>query len=127
MSIHQLDPADGALDALIAEHINTLMHRARVSGRQVAAATGISQPTISRKLRGGAWSISEVVALCGYFGVTLDEMTTGLPTRDEWEARDLRGCRDSNPRPSDLSSTRQYVKAALTGNRAPRHLWAVAS
>ena len=102
MSIQNINPDDGALDALIAEHVNTLCHRARVSGRQLAMATGINPGTMARKMRGAVWHVNELVSVCAFFDVTLEEMTTGLPPLAEWQARrDLRGCRDSNPRPSD--------------------------
>ena len=129
MTTNPTESGLGDPDAQVVQSIRVLMAYAGIrTAKELGIALGLPQQTMSRRMNlQQGWTFAEVARVAAYFGVTLDEMQNGLPTLSEWTARDLRGCRDSNPRPSDLSSTRQYVKAALTGNRAPRHLWAVAS
>lgn len=97
--------AHEAPEAQVAENIATTLHRAHMRQRQLAVAVGVSQPTLSRRMLGAQpWLLWEVQTIADYFGLTLTEITTDLPTRDEWQVRwdELCACRDSNPKPSDL-------------------------
>lgn len=88
----------------VAENIATTLHRARIKQLQLAISVGMTQPTLSRRMTGQQpWLFWEVQAIADYLGVTLAEITTDLPSRDEWQVRwdELCACRDSNPKPSD--------------------------
>lgn len=77
-----------AIESQIAENVTVLMHRAGLKLTQLATAVGISQPTMSRRmLSQQPWMFWEVQVLAEFFCVTLSEITTDLPSRDEWQAR----------------------------------------
>lgn len=93
------DPADRQL----VENVTTMLFRCGERQQDAAHQVGMTPATFSRRMSGQQpWLLREVRALSAHFGVTLSELTTGLPSYDEWQARDLRACRDSNPKPSDL-------------------------
>ena len=106
-------------DRQVSENIALTMHRARIKERQLAAAVGISQATLNRRVRGEQpWMLWEVQAIADFLSLTLQEITTDLPSYEEWRAR-----RDSNPKPSVLEfgrpNLRLIVNTGLTANRIP--------
>lgn len=103
MTTSQLGITRDPVEREIAENVNTLLHRARMSRRELSLALGHSQATFARKVAGGSpWHYVEVREVAAYFGVTTDELATGLPSLSEWQTRwdELCACRDSNPKPS---------------------------
>lgn len=101
---HLRAPENGP-DVAISENVATLLHRARWSIAELAREIGMTRQTLNRKVHNGtSWYYSEVAAVAEVMAVTVEEMATGLPSVSEWKARwdDLRACRDSNPKPSDL-------------------------
>lgn len=104
MTAHPFE-ADAGLDRLVSENVNTLLLRARMSRRALAlSAGGLSHAALNRKITGETpWALSEAARVASALEVTLLELTTDLPSYEEWQARwDLRARRDSNPKPSDL-------------------------
>ena len=48
----------------VAEEVRAMMGRRRVTGKQVAAAIGVSQPQASARINGAvAWSVDDVYAV----------------------------------------------------------------
>lgn len=72
----------------IAANINALLGLAGWSQVQLAAATGIAQATISRKLRSLAdWSISDLDRIADALSVTVAELVGTIPPAEEWDRR----------------------------------------
>lgn len=93
------------LDRQISENVATVLHRVGMKRQQLAITVGMTPQTMSRRLSGQQpWWMWEVQMVADYFGLSLVEITTDLPSFDEWQARwdELCACRDSNPKPSDL-------------------------
>lgn len=58
-------------------HLVRLLEQRGMSGRQLARATGISQPSLSRKLRGTApIDVDDLEAIAGALGVTVADLVT---------------------------------------------------
>jgi hypothetical protein len=111
-------------DAVIAENVNTLIHRARETASELARAIGMSKATLSRKMSGASgWYYVEVEAVAGHYDVTPAELAGVLPSLEEWYA-----IRDSNPEPADMSSRPVLtlilgVNRGLTTNRIQAGEW----
>lgn len=79
-----------SLDAAIGERVHQLMWRQRVTVTTLARALGVSQPTLSRKLRGERpWYAGEISAAADYLAVPVGDLF-GRPRQD------------SNLQPTDL-------------------------
>ncbi len=79
------------------ENLTALMFRSGWLQKDVAAAIGISAPSVSRKMkRLNDWTLPEVEAIAAAMSVEVAELLGDLPDFDVWRAR-----RDSNPKPSD--------------------------
>lgn len=77
----------------IGERIHAAMWIQRVTQKQVAAALGITQSSIARKLRGERpWSIEDVLTACSLLGLAPADV---LP-----DAGDYAASRDSDPVPA---------------------------
>jgi transcriptional regulator with XRE-family HTH domain len=57
-------------EAVMAE-IRAELGRQQISGNELAKRSGISQSTVSRRLRGSDMSLQEVLALCSALGISL--------------------------------------------------------
>lgn len=75
------------LDRQVSENVETLIRRTKASQSSVGAAVGMSQPTMSRRLKNEQpWLLWEVTALASHFGVTLEQLMGTLPSLLEWRA-----------------------------------------
>lgn len=62
-------------DAVIGERVHQLMWRGRISQVSMAARMGMTQPGLSKKLRGERkWLASELAVAAGLLGVSMDEL-----------------------------------------------------
>lgn len=86
-------------DVLIGEAVHAAMWRAKVSQTRLAAALGLDQAAVSRRLRGRtAWKASEVRVTAALLGVRVvdllpvdvDDVVTPLPTTAHREGSDTR-------------------------------------
>lgn len=98
-----------AVESRISENIAALCRRAGTNQTRLAGEVGLTVASMSRKMAGGPWLYTEVVALAAALGVTPEELAGQLPDREEWRAR-----RDSNPKPSDQGPAR--ARAPETGS-----------
>lgn len=72
----------------VAANIDALLRMRAWSQVDLAAATGIAQSTISRKLRSlSDWSLTDLDRLSAALGVTVPELTGALPPAATWDAR----------------------------------------
>lgn len=65
-------------DSTIATTVRGLAAARGMTHQDVAAAVGMKQPTFDRRLARGGWTIDEADRLAQIFGISLDELTTGL-------------------------------------------------
>lgn len=87
------------VSAVIGERVHTLMWRRRIEQRTVSAALGMTQPALSRKLRGQRlWSVEELVEVAAYLGVPVTDL---LPAEVASSGDIRRARQDSNLQPSD--------------------------
>lgn len=94
MTVTSMAKADDArrgispLDRVVSENFHTLSRRAGISQRGLVIALEMSQPTLSRRVScESAWLMAEVVRAAHFFCVSLEEMTSALPSLGEWEGR----------------------------------------
>jgi hypothetical protein len=87
-------PAQRTADQVIGENVHRLMWRAQESQSALAPKWGMTQASLSLKLRGKRpWFAQEIASAARYFNVSVDALfETG---DDEWAPR------GSNPRPTD--------------------------
>lgn len=74
---------DGLTDDLgreVGERIHAVMWRQKVSQIRMAPVLGLTQPTLSKKIRGDLpWWLAEVFTAAQFLGVTVDELLPPLP------------------------------------------------
>jgi hypothetical protein len=112
------------VERAISENVNTLLLRAHMKRRQLAATLDLPSASLNRHINGtGTWGFREVRAIADYFAVTVDEIATDLPSFDEWQVRwnELRACRDSNPKPSVLESGALRARLTAVTSTAELH------
>lgn len=88
-------------DAEVGELIQIVMRWDRVTQGDVARALGLSQSSVSGKLHGKTpWTLRELHIVARMLRVSVEELVA-IPSPKE-----LRACRDSNPKPSVLERPR---------------------
>jgi transcriptional regulator with XRE-family HTH domain len=102
--------SDDALSP-IGARLKALRSRANKTQREVGAAIDVTEKTMVRAENTGAMSISTVVALAGYYGVSADYIL-GL-SDDPGGRRDAMGGRESRIEPMD-DATVGMVESVLT-------------
>lgn len=71
-----------SLDAAIGERVHTLMWRHRFTQLDFAARIGVTQPTLSRKLRGDRpWAAGEIAAAAEALDVSVEYLFFGWAPR----------------------------------------------
>ena len=81
-----------ATSAQICENIATMLFRARMSQRDLSRVTGLSQTTVSHKLRGrNSWTINDLERIGAALSVSVPELVGDLPDRETWEIRHTDG------------------------------------
>lgn len=65
-------------DAITATTVRALATARSMTHADVAEATDMPRSRFERRLAKGGWTLEEITALATLFGVTLDELTTGL-------------------------------------------------
>lgn len=66
---------DPVMRSAIAEEVRALMGRRRVTQEKLAAAIGMSQPSLSKRLFGVVpWTIDDLEAIADYFGVKITDL-----------------------------------------------------
>lgn len=75
---------DDNLNAQVGERVHQVMWRRRVTQTEMAAALGIDQAAVNRRLRGKtAWKLTEIVEVARLLDVRVGELIPDAPfTRD---------------------------------------------
>lgn len=69
------------VDELIGARVHAAMWRTRVTQKQLAAALGVDQGSVSKRLRGRtAWKVSDVIVAAQLCGVSVEDL---MPQHDE--------------------------------------------
>lgn len=67
----------------VAGEVRALLARRQITGKQLAVHLGVSQFSVSRRLRGQtAFSIDELTSVAGFLGVPVEELITGPAARE---------------------------------------------
>lgn len=72
-----MEPASD-VDAAISATVRALAAGRSVTHAETADAIGTALSTFERRLQRGGWSATELVKLSRWFGVSLDDLVTGL-------------------------------------------------
>lgn len=65
-------------DAITTTTVRALATARAMTHADVAEAIAVPRSRFERRLSKGGWTLEEISALAALFGVTLDELTTGL-------------------------------------------------
>lgn len=69
-----MEPSSQVLAKRIADRVALILQEKGLRQADLARASGISQPTVSRAMRGGYWSVELLLAAARLCGVTTDHL-----------------------------------------------------
>jgi len=95
--------------------VNQLLFEHRLTRKELAAHFGVTQPVVSRKLRGQVnWTAEELSIMAGLFGLSMDSFT---PVRadDGWAA----SSRSRDAMPGACASTMRAAMCSRRRDRSP--------
>lgn len=73
-----------SIDAAVGQSLHMMMWQRGIPQTRLAKRLGVTQSTLSRKLRGRtAWSLDELYAAAGAMGCTVEELLPHLDSNQE--------------------------------------------